>query len=67
LKIDLYSPFQLDLGTVNFGLTYNSVYLGQGTGTNTKIVCRFSLFVSCTALTHISRLLVQTTSLSAVF
>lgn len=32
------SPFALDLGTVNFGLNYQSIYLGQGTGTNTKIV-----------------------------
>ncbi|KAF7983257.1 hypothetical protein HWV62_22882 [Athelia sp. TMB] len=32
------SAFALNLGTVNFGLTYNGVYLGQGTGTNTQIV-----------------------------
>ncbi|KAI6135778.1 hypothetical protein EV401DRAFT_1898270 [Pisolithus croceorrhizus] len=32
------SPFALSLGTVVFDLTYQSVYLGSGTGTNTEIV-----------------------------
>ncbi|KAI6121372.1 hypothetical protein F5141DRAFT_1186618 [Pisolithus sp. B1] len=32
------SPFALSLGTVVFDLTYQGVYLGSGTGTNTEIV-----------------------------
>ncbi|KAI0035854.1 hypothetical protein K488DRAFT_76325 [Vararia minispora EC-137] len=31
------SPFQLSLGTIVFNLTYNGVYLGQGTQENTQI------------------------------
>ncbi len=34
----VFSPFQLNLGTVVFNLLYGNVYLGQGTGTNTTIV-----------------------------
>ncbi|KAI6169518.1 hypothetical protein EDD17DRAFT_1748665 [Pisolithus thermaeus] len=32
------SPFALSLGTIVFDLTYQGVYLGSGTGTNTEIV-----------------------------
>ncbi|ESK92921.1 hypothetical protein Moror_8994 [Moniliophthora roreri MCA 2997] len=32
------SPFDLDLGTVVFDLTYDNITLGSGNGTNTKLV-----------------------------
>jgi hypothetical protein len=38
LTREVFSPFQLNLGTVVFNLLYDNVYLGQGTGTNTTIV-----------------------------
>ncbi len=34
----VFSPFQLNLGTVVFNLLYDNVFLGQGMGTNTTIV-----------------------------
>ncbi|KAF8840051.1 hypothetical protein BDN67DRAFT_1054007 [Paxillus ammoniavirescens] len=35
--MDAVSPFALDLGTVVFDLSYQGVYLGSGTGANTKL------------------------------
>jgi len=35
---DMLSPFALDLGTVVFDLSYQDVYLGSGTGSNTHLV-----------------------------
>ena len=38
VQLNNTSPFQVDLGTVVFNLTYENVFLGQGTSTNTQLV-----------------------------